>query len=65
MIDPKLKPCPFCGGDAHIDVFCNREYIRCNHKKNCVFEPNGEFLDDVSIRKQVNAWNRRAEVKQD
>ena len=59
-MDAKLKPCPFCGGEARVDVFMNHEYVACKHKKNCIFEPSGEFMMfDVSIRKQINAWNRR------
>ena len=54
-----LKPCPFCGGQAYIDVRMDHEYVRCEHKKNCLVKPNTWLQSDTSIRKQINAWNRR------
>ena len=55
----KLKPCPFCGAEAYIDGFMDHQYIRCYHKKNCIVNPNTWLKSDLSIRKQINAWNRR------
>ena len=56
----KLKPCPFCGGKAYIDVFGDKEFITAIHKKNCIIQPD-TYLCSVGIRKQINAWNRRAD----
>lgn len=56
----ELKPCPFCGGEAFIEVFSDHEYVACDHKKNCIVEPDTWLKSDMTIRKQVNAWNRRA-----
>lgn len=56
-----LKPCPFCGGEAYVSVLLDKEYVRCNHKKSCIVEPETWLsASNVSIRKQVNAWNRRS-----
>lgn len=70
MSDPywkeHLKPCPFCGAAARIDVFMNREFIVCDHKKNCLIKPDTfDLTYDYSLRKIVNAWNRRKDGEQD
>ena len=58
--EPKLKPCPFCGAEAYIEVCLDQEYVRCDHKRNCIVCPNTWLKSsDFSIRKQINAWNRR------
>ena len=65
-MDAKLKPCPFCGGKAYIDVFMNHEYVACNHRKNCLLEPDFSIdFNSWSIRKQINAWNRRKDGEAD
>lgn len=61
-----IKPCPFCGGIAYVDVLMDKEYIQCQHKKNCIIKPDTWLVShDMSIRKQINAWNRMAEVNHD
>lgn len=60
-----LKPCPFCGAKAYVDVLMDHEYVRCEHKKNCIVNPNTWLKSDLSIRKQVNAWNRRKDGETD
>lgn len=59
----KLKPCPFCGGDAE---FTNGGYwgrelfkVRCGHKDKCVILPEtGAYF----IKRQAaEAWNRRVQ----
>jgi hypothetical protein len=58
---PKLKPCPFCGGEAVIRVLMGKEYIRPMHKKNCVMEIDTWLNSSLPIKKQIKAWNRRSE----
>jgi hypothetical protein len=57
----ELKPCPFCGGEAVIRVLMGKEYIRPMHKKNCVMEIDTWLNSSLHIKKQIKAWNRRAE----
>lgn len=63
----ELKPCPFCGGKARLVSGASKQkqgisplawQVICTH--GCVAMPI-EFSDHDAI----NAWNRRAEVKQD
>lgn len=55
---PKLKPCPFCGEHAYIDICLGNMYITAHHK-NCAMAPNTWLISNESIRKQVKAWNSR------
>ena len=52
----KLKPCPFCGGEASHSEERGEPTIRVNHERGC-------FLGALTIRgndEAVEAWNRRA-----
>ena len=58
MDNVNLKPCPFCGGKAIVEigtkskiVFC----IRCKARTNRFAEYNEEKNEE----KAVEAWNRR------
>lgn len=55
----ELKPCPFCGGKAYIDVSFNQLYITARHAKKCLINPNTWLMSTEPIRKQIKAWNRR------
>ena len=57
----ELKPCPFCGGEAVIRVLMGKEYILPIHKKNCVIKIDTWLQSSLPIKKQIQAWNRRAE----
>lgn len=51
----ELKPCPFCGGDAHIDTLGDDEY-----KAECFSCGIGtEYYQDK--QKVIDAWNRRVQ----
>ena len=57
----ELKPCPFCGGEAVIRVKMGNVYICPIHKKGCVIKPATWLQSSLPIKKQIEAWNRRAE----
>lgn len=50
----ELKPCPFCGGEAHIVQWSNKYDAVCQNRECDV------FLDCyASYEQAVNAWNTR------
>ena len=57
----ELKPCPFCGGEAVIRVLFGNMYICPIHKPSCILEPDTWLKSRLPIKKQIKAWNRRAE----
>lgn len=54
MTENKLKPCPFCGGEAYIDVYDDKLYARCH-----ACESMTALYDD--IQEAIDAWNTRAD----
>jgi hypothetical protein len=56
---PKLRECPFCGGEAVIRVLMGHSYIYPMHKKSCVIKPDTWLQSSKPINKQIKAWNRR------
>lgn len=64
--DPKLLPCPFCGGDAALWYFSGTDrptsgeayYVGCtNDHCGCEMEHPGGWKTAEAARE---AWNRRA-----
>lgn len=53
------KPCPFCGGDAYIDVLMGTMHVRAHHKRSCKMRPDTWLLSSYPIEKQIKYWNRR------
>ena len=54
MSDERLKPCPFCGGEAVIRYDnCNKAYIECKH--GCVRTPS--YWNNLVII--IETWNTR------
>lgn len=58
-----IKPCPYCGGAAYIDITMSMAYIDAHHTKQCLMRPNTWLLCHKSMKKQINAWNARKETK--
>lgn len=63
--DYKLKPCPFCGGEAYIkiksfDVFIHGAVVECSKCKarTKLVEPS---MDYTAKDKAAELWNRRVE----
>lgn len=56
-----LKPCPFCGGKAYIQSLFGKLYVTAAHDTKCLVSPDTFLMSEKSLKKQVKAWNRRAE----
>ena len=56
-IEPELKPCPFCGGEAEIHIWPGRKNA-CNTAAYCQdCDSRGPFAEnDVDA---IQTWNRR------
>lgn len=51
----ELKPCPFCGGEAHIITAVGESWVRCDKCRATT-----EAYTDEQLT--IAAWNRRAKV---
>lgn len=58
----KLKPCPFCGGEAVREFDGGEPIIRFYHDDGC-FLADGQTMHDCPSAEE--AWNRRAERTDD
>lgn len=56
---PDLKPCPYCGGSAYIDVLMGKQFLSAHHSKKCLMRPDTWLLSSESLKKQIKAWNMR------
>lgn len=63
MNEPKLKPCPFCGGEPRIELIFGGSYaVKCR----CgAYMDAGSYLDDNETQKakSARAWNKRMEIE--
>ena len=65
MTDIKLKPCPFCGGEAKIrtktfDIFNVAAYVYCTRcgAKTGLFEAN---VNRAAVEEAKELWNKRSD----
>lgn len=71
---PRLEPCPFCGGEAHVykhgegpALYSTFAYnIECDHLPECPISMSGGVVGDLDacsddLDKLTEAWNRRTE----
>lgn len=61
MSEPKLKPCPFCGGKAEVSSPRYREmgpfWVECKRENNCFVRPKTTYFDEKI--EAICAWNIR------
>lgn len=58
MNEIKLKPCPFCGGKAHIQKLIAQQpyFVECDNEFCIAGNSNASFKTEEEAAK---AWNRR------
>lgn len=58
----KLKPCPFCGGEAILETHMNDDFLNSYYRVVC--ESCGVKTLFIYHREEtINFWNRRAYEK--
>lgn len=70
MADTKLKPCPFCGGEANVVIapMEGTAYVECKHcsammgryRKSGESDHKGFWTHFETQEKAIEAWNRRS-----
>ena len=55
----KLKPCPFCGGEARVMDMGYPHWVYCT---KCGAKVHGRTNDE---KDSIEAWNRRAERREE
>lgn len=53
MNNEELKPCPFCGGEAHLLIFNAKSYVKCGR---CEIETPHKYWSEEEA---IAVWNRR------
>ena len=63
----KLKPCPFCGGNAHVMQHkwgaSTRYFVGCANRANSCIASEHNTFGMFYFRRQdaIEAWNKRAD----
>ena len=50
----ELKRCPFCGGEARVNLFLGNYCITCDNCPGSIFPCKGMTKEEA-----IEAWNRR------
>lgn len=53
-----LKPCPFCGGKAEVQNWCDHWWVRCY---DCLISRTNRGFHHQSKEEAIADWNRRVE----
>lgn len=53
-----LKPCPFCGGKAHVMMMGYPHWVYCG---DCGAKVHGKVVGADGVQESIKAWNRRAQ----
>lgn len=58
----KLKPCPFCGGEAKVGRIFGHETVFCTGCDACILpSPYNSFANaDNELDESIKMWNKRA-----
>lgn len=54
MSETRLKPCPFCGGEAEVNLFLGNHCVTCNHCMGAIFPGKGMTREEA-----IGYWNTR------
>lgn len=54
MNEVELKKCPFCGGEAEINLFLGNYCVTCTECMGSIFPAKGMTKEEA-----IKAWNRR------
>ena len=60
----ELKPCPFCGGEARLFVNDGVRVLCTKCRASSEILVDSEYYKTSAVEKVIEAWNRRAEVKE-
>lgn len=70
QIEAGLKPCPFCGGRAHLKHFEGLSrlrgwYVVCHGEKLCLLFCSTPYSDALSREEAIERWNHRNNTRLD
>ena len=55
--DKRLLPCPFCGGEAELNLFLGNYCVTCTECMGAIFPAKGMTKEEA-----IQAWNTRKPV---
>lgn len=61
MDEIKLKPCPFCGGEAEINMLFGLYFVGCTICHAGIIP----HYEKMTLDKEVEEWNRRVSDETD